>query len=244
MRPTKRELDEFPGPSRRLRRFVEILGPLIRSFLRIGFLRRAASRSIGGRLGMIYRLTRRGEHEAAVAQAIEALRRDAYRHGQPGFLKLSGQDFWWLFMSAALPSLHELDDPEKWDEVIALAEDGVEPFQGYEVAQCLLAFAQWKYRAGEYDAALDFAERAARADETWAEPEFFLGWYRLVLAGGDAMPHLKAALSKDRGIFFRIAKDPVCRRYPHLIQRLKELVAKDGAAGSEVHATDRGARTD
>jgi tetratricopeptide (TPR) repeat protein len=239
MGPTKRELDEISGPSDRLKRVIDFLVPLVRPLWRIGFLRRAASRSIGGRYGAIVRRVQRGEHETAVALAMETLRLDEYRHGRPHRFRPSDQDFWWTFMAAALHSLAQLDDPAKWDEAIALAKDGVEPFQGYEVAQCLLAFAQWKYRAGEYDAALEFAERATRADETWAEPDFFLGWYRLVLGGGDATPHLAEAVRKDRGILFRIARDPVCRRYPHLIQQLKEQVASDSVSGADVpDATD------
>jgi len=244
MRPTKKDLDQFARPHDRLKRVVDFLAPFVKPLWRIGFLRRAASRSIGGRFGTIARLARRGEHEATVALAMETLKLDEYRNGQPGLLRISAQDFWWTFMTAALSSLHELDDPAKWDEAIALADDGVEPFQGYEVAQCFLAFAQWKYRTGEYDAALDFAERAALADETWAEPEFFLGWYRLVLGGGDAMPHLAAAVTRDRGILFRIARDPVCRRYPHLIQQLKESVAKEGVIGLEAKDGAAGTGTD
>ncbi len=107
--------------------------------------------------------------------------------------------------------------------MIELAKNGVKPIQGYHVARSFLAFSRWKYMEGVSAAAIEFAEIAASADDTWAEPDFVLGWYRLVLGGGDAMNHLTQAVRKDHRILFRIANDPVCRRHPHIIQKLKNL---------------------
>ncbi len=126
-------------------------------------------------------------------------------------------------MYLAARSLKKCGDQEKMEEVIKLARNGVKPFHGYYVARSFLAFSHWKYGEGDYDAAIEFAEIAASADDTWAEPDFVLGWYRLVLGGGDAMKHLTQAVRKDHRNLFRIANDPVCRRHPHIIQKLKNL---------------------
>ena len=200
---------------------VKALAPLLRPLARLGFIKRRLDGTLGGRVGAISRCTTRGQHDKAADLAIKALK--DYRHQPAGAWSLGGSDFWWMFMRLAAQSLEECGDQESWDQVIELAKNGVEPFQGYDAASSFLAFSRWKYKLGDYDAAVEFAKTAARADQTWAEPEFVLGWYCLVLGGGDAMTHLAEAVRKDQRFFFRIANDPQCRRYPHIIQRLKEL---------------------
>ena len=126
-------------------------------------------------------------------------------------------------MRLAARSLEECGDQEKWSTLEEMARNGVEPFEGYEAAGSFLAFSRRKYDEGDYDAAIENAEAAARADETWAEPNFALGWYYLVLGRGDALEQFTQAIHKDHGILFRIANDSECRQHPHIIQRLKEL---------------------
>lgn len=217
----KRDYEETSKTAARSMAMVMVLAPLLRPLTRIGFIRRYLGRTTGGRVGAISRCAARGQHDKAVDLAFEALK--DLRHQPAGIWFPGGAVFWWMFMRLATRSLEECDDREKWDQAIELARNGVEPFHGYDVACSFLAFSRWKYKLGDYDAAVDFAKTAARADETWAEPDFVLGWYCLVLGGGDAVPHLAEAVRKDQRFFFRIANDPQCRRYPHVIQRLKEL---------------------
>ncbi|MDH3594918.1 MAG: hypothetical protein OEU09_05680 [Rhodospirillales bacterium] len=204
---------------------MPVLRPVIRPLWRIGFIGRFLARTTGGRTGAISRYRKRGEHDRAADLAIETLRE--YRHQPEGTWRPSGRDYWWMFMSFAAESLEMCDAPEKRDEVIEMARNGVEPFHGYHVALSYLAFSRWKYREGDYDAAIEFAEIAAGADETWAEPDFVLGWYCFVLGIGDAMKHLARAVRKDRRILSRIARDPVCGRHPHIVRKLENLSADD-----------------
>lgn len=134
-------------------------------------------------------------------------------------------------MHLAVSNLEECDDPDTWDELIEMARDGAEPFEGFYIAQSQLAFSRSKYRIGDYDAAVAFAESAAGADATWGEPEFTLGWYCLALGGGDALAYFMEAIRKDRGILFRIASDPLCRQHPHIMQKLKEFSAAEMEGG-------------
>ena len=148
-------------------------------------------------------------------------------------------------MHFAVDNLDKCGDQEKMEEVIELARNGVEPFQGYYVARSFLAFSRWKYREGDYDGAIEFAESAASADDTWAEPDFVLGWYHLVLGGGDPMRHLTRAIRKDHRILFRIANDSECRKHPHIVQRLKDLSAAGiVTARDEPDVDDRGGSVD
>lgn len=229
MGPSKKDLEDISEQTTKLMALVPILACVLRPLARLGFLRRFLARSTGGRVGKISSLAARGDHQAAADLAIEFLRENRHRPG--GRWSPSGRDFWWFFMDLATRSLGKLDDPEKWDEVIEMARSGVEPFQGYHVARSFLAISHRAFETGDYDAAAEFAETAVRADESWAEPDFTLGWYHLVLGGGDPVEHLTRAVLKDPGILFRIAKDPECRRHPHIIRKLKDLAA-ERAAGS------------
>lgn len=64
---------------------------------------------------------------------------------------------------------------------------------------------------------------ATSADPTWAEPEFVLGWYGLVLSTGDAESHLRRAMDRDKRMLFRIANNEICKQYPHMLNRLKSV---------------------
>ncbi len=232
MNVTAKDLEEAERQTRQLTAVIVGLTPLIRPVawlvFRIGFVRRAAARSVGGRIGAISRCAERGEHDKAADLAIHALR--AFRHQPPGRVGTGGRENWWYFMALAAENLERSGDPEKFDELLGTAKDGVEPFEGYLVARAYLAFARLKYRTGDHDAAVAFAEAAARADATWAEADYALGWYCLVLGRGDAMAHLGRAVAKDRQIVSRIADDPIWQQRPDVLERLKQLAARNGDA--------------
>lgn len=201
------------------------LKPLLWSLMRIGLFRRSVGVTVGGRFGAIYGCQKRGEHGKAADLAINALK--LFCHQQSGTMLLSASDFWWQFMRAAVVSLEKLDDRDKREEVIALARDGVEPFEGYDVAYSFLAFARWKYQQRDFDTAIEFATVASKADATWAEPDFFMGWFCLALARGDALAHLSLAVDKDPRILARIVEDPTCRKHPHIIEGLRKISSAD-----------------
>ncbi len=217
---------EKPGKARPFYAVLKwVLVPLFRPLLRIGFIRRYLAGTTGGRYGAIFACQRRDEHDKAADLAIQALK--AYRQRPKGLGGLMHHHSWWQFMHYGVASLEHSGDWDKRDLVIDLATSGVEPFEGYDVAYAFLAFSRWRYETRDYDEAIEYATIAARADETWAQPDVTLGWYRLVLGGGDAMEHLSRAVRKDHRVIFRIANDPVFRRHPHIVQRLKALVADD-----------------
>ncbi len=217
---------EKPGKARWVYAVVKwILVPLFRPLLRIGFIRRYLGGTTGSRAGGIFACQRRGEHDKAADLAIQALKAHRQRPKGPG--RFMHHHNWWQFMRYGVASLENSDDQDKRNLMIALAESGVEPFEGYNVAYAFLAFSRWQYETGDYDGAIEFAEIAARADETWAQPDVTLGWYRLALGGGDAMEHLSRAVCKDHRVIFRIANDAAFRRHPHIMAKLKSLVADD-----------------
>lgn len=222
---TKKEYDAGAQESAKYIAWVQRFDPVFRALVwlikRFGFIRRRVGRSAPARIGSISRLAERGEHARAAELAIGTLK--AQRHRPEAFKSLSGLDYWWFFLLMAAKNLEKTDDREKQEEVIALAQSVARPSRDYTGAACFLAFARWRFRAGDHEEAIAFAEVAARTDPTWAEPDFLLGWYRLVLGGGDALAPFKSALRKDPKVLFRIASDPVCRRHPHILASLKAV---------------------
>ena len=221
---TKKDLDESSELVNKLMPVANFLARMTQPFARLGFVKRFISQTTANRIGQIGRYSEIGEHVLAADLAIELLNEN--RHQAEGRRPISGHDHWWFFMDRAIRSLEHFDDQKKWDEVIELGRNGREPFQGYFVARSFLAFSRRTHETGDYASAVEFAEIASRADETWAEPDYILGWYYLVLGGGDPIKHLTQAVIKDPGILFRIAKDSECRKHPHIIQKLKDLTAE------------------
>lgn len=230
MGSTKKYLDENSSARwlARLTAVVYFLAPVLGPIFRLGFMRRWYRNSWQGRAGSISALANRGEHDKAAALAIEALKE--YRHAPDSTWTVSGRDVWWYFMQLAAFSVDKCGDREKREALIGLARHGVRPINGYFEALSFLTFSRWKFRERDYGAAIEFAEVAADVDETWAEPDFILGWYSQVLGWGDAMEHFARAVRKDPSIRSRIVEDPVCGRHPHIVQKLKNLPVDDGNA--------------
>lgn len=240
---TKKDLENVARPSAKFMAVLDFLARLLRPIFRLGFIRRRLDKSVGGRVGAIARCAERGQHDKAAQLAIQALKE--YRDQPAGNYSPSGRDFWWFFMKLAAESLEHCDDHAKWDELIELANSVSEPFEDNSAASYFLSFSRWNYNTGDYDTAIEFAEIAARTDETWAEPDFVLGRYRLAIGGGDAVEHLTRAIRKDHRILFRIASDEVCRQNPHIVQKLKEL-SKDRlvTVGDKPGNSERGGKDD
>ncbi|MDH5639963.1 MAG: hypothetical protein OEY28_01610 [Nitrospira sp.] len=132
-------------------------------------------------------------------------------------------------MKYGVDSAKHIQRKELQEKLIEYANAGIEPFEGYDVAYSYLEFSRWKYHVNSYEEAIAYAQVASRADDTWAEPDFVLGWYGLQLSTGNAEEHLSRAIEKDRRSLFRIVNNDVCKRYPHIIDKLK---AKYHALGS------------
>ena len=229
--PRKRDYEDSSKGYARLEAVLKGMAWCLRPLTRIGFVRRHLGKSFGGRVGAVSRYALRGEHDKAADLAIEALAE--YRLQSPGTHFVSGVDFWWFFMRLATRSLEQSGDPEKWDQVIELAKNGPEPLKGYDVACSFLAMARWKYQQRDFDVATTFATTASKADATWPEPDFFMGWCCLALGRGDALAHLSLAVEKDPRILERIVEDTVCRQHPHIIEGLRKISSDDLNSGPE-----------
>lgn len=133
---------------------------------------------------------------------------------------------WWQFVRYACESASRIDDKELKRKIFHEVSNGIEPFEGYSVAYAFLQIAKWKYADDDHDGAIEFAQKATEADETWAEAEFILGWLGLATGKVDSMEHLARAIEKDKRILFRISNDDLCKKYPHIIARLKRMYSE------------------
>ena len=133
---------------------------------------------------------------------------------------------WWQLMKHGADSATNSDNQELRDRLIEYAISGIEPFAGYDVAYSYLEFSKWKYQIKERDKAIEHAKIASKADSTWAEPDFILGWYGLVFGEDDAEIHLSRAIEKDPRILFRIVNNDICQQYPCIVNKLKTEYSK------------------
>lgn len=124
-------------------------------------------------------------------------------------------------MKHGVDSAKYIESEELRNKLIEHAKKGMEPYSGYDVAYSHLEFSRWMYRLNRCDAAVKFAEIASKADATWVEPDFILGWYALLLSKGNAEEYLCKAVETDQRILFRISSNDVCKQYPHIINKLK-----------------------
>jgi hypothetical protein len=128
---------------------------------------------------------------------------------------------WWLFMYYAAWAVQMLNKDAYKKQLLLLAKNGLKPFEGSHVSQCFSAFSRWNYFFGNYGEAEKQAKIAKKADETNADPDFLLGWYKLILHNGDPMPYFKKAIAKDFSITKQIIDDKSISKYPEVVDKIK-----------------------
>ena len=221
-----KDLEKVYAKPPKIPRFSGAIVAVLRLFTHIRPIRKWLSTTVGGLNGAIFQCFKSNDYEKAAKIAVYALKKHRYKTSR---LVPFGPHFhWWVFMKLAAQSLDRCESKDMRDEVIRMARDGIEPFEGYDVAYAFDRFSRWKYSEEDFEAAIEFAEIATQADETWPEPDFLLGWYAFVLSRGDPVPHLRRAIEKDRRILFRLSKDPLCQQRPDVLRGLLELAIEHG----------------
>ncbi len=199
--------------------FTKLFVSMIRLLAKVPLVKKYISESVGGLSGRIFRCWEAQEYENATQIAIHAL--EKYRNKKSRFLPFMDHHHWWSFMKYGVDSAKCIENEELREKLIEYANTGIEPFEGYDVAYSYLEFSRWKYHADSYEEAVKYAEVASRSDSTWAEPDFILGWYGLLLSTGNAEEHLGRAVEKDQRVLFRIANNSICKQYPHIVSKLR-----------------------
>lgn len=126
-------------------------------------------------------------------------------------------------MKNAVYCAHMLDNHRHRNKLVCMAENGVHPMNGYDVAYCFCYFSKWKYVEGRYDLAIDYARRARMAEKSWGEPDFLLGWYALFIEQSDPTDHFLTAIKKNAEYLTIITHDPILAEFPNIIDQVRAL---------------------
>ena len=204
--------------------FTKFFVGLVRLVSRVPMFKKRLDESLGGLSGRIFHHQRNKEYKEATEIVLFGL--EKYRHKKSIFLPSMDHHDWWQLMKYGVDSASSTDNADLKGKLIEYADTGIEPFEGYYVAHSYLEFSKWKYHVKDHETAKKFAKIASRADSTWAEPDFILGWYALVLGTGNAEDHLSHAIEKDQRLLFRIANDDICKQYPDIISKLRVKYSK------------------
>ena len=221
---TRKDIEDIEDKPFKEPPFMNFIVAAIRSLSKISPIKKYLNETIGGLNGQILRHWENDEYEKAARIAIFGL--EKYRDKKSLFLPFMDHHHWWVLMKLCTDSAAKTDNYELREKVIELAISGIEPFEGYYVAHSYLEFSRWKYQLKEHTKAEEYAMIASRADNTWAEPDFILGWYALVLGESNAESHLSRAIEKDPRILFRIADNDICQQYPNIVSKLKAKYSK------------------
>jgi tetratricopeptide (TPR) repeat protein len=221
---TKREIEDIKSKPFKVPIIVNFIFSILSPLSKIPAIRKYIGNSSGGLNGQIIRHCEKQEYDEATKIALRGL--EKYRNKKSLLTPFMDHHTWWQFMELGVESAKNSDTIELRDKLMEYAASGIEPFEGYYVANSYLEFSKWKYQAHEYEKAIEYAKTASKADSTWAEPDFILGWFSLVLGNADAEAHLSKAIEKDPRILFRIANNDICKQYPHIINKLKAKHSK------------------
>jgi len=216
---TSKDIEAIKSKPFKEPRLTKTLLAVLRPLVKIPPIKKLIAESAGGLSGRIFRLQEKKEYEEATQVAIYALVK--YRNKKSRFLPFMDHHNWWQFMKYGVDSASHMNNENLREKLVTYANAGIAPFEGYDVAYSYLEFSRWRYYAHNYDEAIKYAEVAAVADKTWAEPDFILGWYGLVLNNGNAEKMLIRAVEKDPKMLFRIVNNDVCKQNPHIISKLK-----------------------
>lgn len=217
---TSKDIEEIEREPFKEPRFTGFFASIIRLLMKIPPFKKAISESVGGLSGSIFRYWESKDYEKATKIAIHAL--EKYRYKKSKITPYMDHHHWWRFMKHGVDSAKHIEIEELRNKLVDYANTGIEPYEGYDVAYSYLEFSRWMYQLEDYSAAIKYAEVASTADKTWADPDFILGWYSLLLGKGKAVEHLSRAIEKDKRVLFRIANNDVCKQYPHILNNLKE----------------------
>ena len=210
---------EIEGQDIKTPPFTNFLVSVLRYATRFPIFKKYLSESIGGLNGRIFKHWENHEYENAIEVAIFGL--EKYKNKKSKILPFMIHHHWWSLMKNGVYSAEQSEKLSSIDRLIEIGVTGIKPFEGYDVAYSYLAFSRRMYGLNKVKMAKQYALTASEADNTWAEPDYLLGWYATVFGEGEAEPHLFRALERDSTIFFRIASDPVFREHPSLVSKLK-----------------------
>jgi hypothetical protein len=180
-------------------------------------LRRYIAKTASGMLGRAFQCLKAENYDEAYQLCSAGLIK--FRHKTDSL----GHYDWWEFMRYGTNAAEHLEEIDKKEDLISLAEKGIQPFEGFGVAYSYCLFSRWKYQEKDYDSAITFAERAVKADESYAEAHALVGWYKLFIDQSDPLEHFVTAIKCDNEYLSKLISAPEMANFPNIISELREL---------------------
>ena len=148
---SSKDIEEIENKPFKEPRGTGLIIGFIRLLSKIPFIRRKLNNSMGGTAGRIFSCWEREDYKRATEISIEALERFKNKKD------LCGPDMshhhWWSFMKHGVDSAKHIEEKDLKEQLIAMANEGLNPFEGYDVAYSFLEFSRWKYNENKYDEA-------------------------------------------------------------------------------------------
>jgi hypothetical protein len=194
--------------------FLKLLGFICG---RLPPLRSYIAKTAGGMLGRAHQNYKNGNLIEVYQICADGLKKFFHKTDSLGHYD------WWEFMKYGVCAADQLDDSEKKEALILIAENGVRPFEGQSVAFSFCIFSRWKYKEKNYDAAVSFAKQAVEADASYAEGHALIGWYKLFIDQSDPRDNFIAAINCDKEYLNKIINAPEMANFPNIISDLRKV---------------------
>jgi len=215
---TKKDIENIEQQPFKEPPFINSLEGLFQFISKIPFVKKYFQESIGGLHGNIFRHRDNNEYELSTEVALFAL--EKYRNKKSLCLQDMIHHHWWSFMQLGVESATHTENQMHKDKLIDFANSGIEPFEGYNVAYSYLEFSKWSHLNNDTNTAIKYVKKALKADKTWGEPDFILGWYALLFGMDNAELYLSQAIEKDKGYLLHIINNDICQQHPNIINNL------------------------
>ena len=180
-------------------------------------IKRYISKSKSGLMGRIPRIYKDENYTTALELSVLGLSK--CKRKSP----FIDQFYWWAFLSYAVYCANMLKSKPIMKKLIKLSDIGFEPMEGHYASYCFSRFSHFMYIEGDYDKAIEFAEKSLNADNNAGEPYYLLGYYELFVNQGDPIEYFKQAIERDHSILARIVHHPSLQEFPNIINDLKKL---------------------
>jgi hypothetical protein len=215
---TEKKEDEVPFYENK---WFKLTQKILRPLINFPPVKRYISKSKSGLIGRIPKIYKEENYTKALELSVLGLSK--CKRNSP----FMDDFYWWGFLSYAVYCANMLKSKPIMKKLIKLSHFGFESVEGHYASYCFSRFSHFLYVEGDYDKAIEFAEKSREADNSAGEPYYLLGYYELFVNQGDPIEFFKQAIERDHSILARIVHHPSLQEFPNIIDDLKKLYPLD-----------------
>ena len=130
---------------------------------------------------------------------------------------------WWSMMQQAIKSGVKLQEGKNaYDDLVRIVESDCSIAEERLAAECLINLAMWGYNFDDLKKCIELTQRGLKADSSWGEPSFLLGWFHLSFDEEASVSYFNNAIALNPEYLKRIEEDSNCINHPNIIKSIKE----------------------